>query len=476
MSAFNVGLSGLFAASKDLDVTGNNIANVGTTGFKYSRAEFGDLFATTTTGLSATAAGQGVRVLNVAQQHTQGTIEFTDNALDLAVSGNGYFVVEDQINGSLEYTRNGEFKLNREGFIVNNNGQFLQGFQAAQPNNLDTIFDTGELTDLQLETGNAVPSATREVDVVVNLPSNATLPTEAWAWPDPTVAGGPTRPDPDSYNYSTAVTVYDSLGTPRTLTMYFVKPDDGAGNPDPLNWDVYMAMELEGDDGQMYMQSANGEDPTGPGYTEDPARLTFTPEGYLAMPDPRPTPLDNDAFVWAITFPDGAPFDNGANQFSPDAANVTTINFGATSADNAGEGTTQYGTQFDINELNQDGFTTGRISTIDIDQQGRVFARYTNGQSSVLGQVAMASFNNNQGLKPMGDNNWAATFAAGDPVYSAAGTGDLGTIQSSALEASNVDLATELVNLIVAQRNFEANSKTISTSDQMTQTVLQIKR
>jgi flagellar hook protein FlgE len=177
-----------------------------------------------------------------------------------------------------------------------------------------------------------------------------------------------------------------------------------------------------------------------------------------------------------LQFPDGGDFDNGANQFSPDANNVTTINFGATSAENAGEGTTQYGTQFDINELNQDGYTTGRISTIDVDKEGRVFARYTNGQSSILGQVAMASFNNVQGLRPLGDNNWAATFAAGDPVYSAAGTGDLGTIQSSALEASNVDLATELVGLIIAQRNFEANSKTISTSDQMTQTVLQIKR
>ncbi|WP_019568522.1 flagellar hook protein FlgE [Thioalkalivibrio sp. ALMg13-2] len=414
---FNIGLSGLNAAQADLQTTGNNVSNSGTTGFKRSRAEFGDVFAQSFGGISQTAIGSGTRLQAVTQQFSQGRTEFTENGLDLAINGEGFFVLNDQ--GSTAYTRAGEFQVNRDGFLVNNQGQQLQGYPPQDANTADPNFNTGQLEDIRLQTGAAPPNATTDIETLVNLRSDA----------ENLVADNFSFDDPESYNFSTSLTVYDSLGTARDASIYFVKTDD-------LEWETHVRVSdgLDGAGGPQFFES-------------DSHTLQFNSNGQL---------VGGEEFDFAT---DGQ-FENGA-----DALN-TTIDF---------SGTTQFGGDFAVNDLNQNGFASGRLTGVDIDDSGVVFARFTNGQSTVLGQVAMASFTNPQGLEQLGNNNWAETFAAGEPVFAAPGTGNLGTIQSGALEASNVDIAQELVNLITAQRNFQANAQTISTADQVTQTIINIR-
>ncbi|WP_019626457.1 flagellar hook protein FlgE [Thioalkalivibrio sp. ALJT] len=413
---FNIGLSGLNAAQADLQTTGHNVSNAGTTGFKRSRAEFGDVFAQTFGGISQTAIGSGTRLQAVTQQFSQGRTEFTENGLDLAINGEGFFVLNDQ--GNTVYTRAGEFQVDRDGFLVNNQGQQLQGYPPQNASAADPEFNTGQLNDIRLQTGDADPQATGEIEALVNLRSDAENL-------DPALFDAA---DPDTYNFSTALTVYDSLGTARDANLFFVKTAD-------LEWQAHARVEAGVD--------AAG-DPVA--FDAGPFDLSFNNSGTLEEPT-----------TFNLTTPD---FPNGA------AGLDTELDFG---------GTTQFGGDFAVNDLSQDGFASGRLTGVDIDDSGVVFARFTNGQSRVLGQVAMANFTNPQGLEKLGNNNWAETFAAGDPVLAAPGTSNLGTIQAGALEAANVDIAQELVNLITAQRNFQANAQTISTADQITQTIINIR-
>lgn len=428
---FRIGLSGLQAAAADLEVTGNNIANTATIGFKESRAEFASVYSEAYGYISKTSIGSGVRLEAVTQQFSQGNLEYTENALDLGINGQGFFVVEDA--SGLYYTRAGAFQVNRDGLVVNSLGQRLQVFP---PNNkglgvTETTFNTGVLDDLQLEFGDIAPKATADVKATLNLRSDAVQPVDA--------NGDPiefSMSDPNSYNYSTSMTVYDSLGTPRIATFYFVKGEE------PLAWTGYVSLD--------------GSEPV-------EFEVTFDSNGNLTSEGL----IDIEFDMEAIDPVNGAtigPLDPDADP--PVGTNVVTFDF---------TGMTQYGTRYSVSDLTQNGYTTGRLNSFDVDQNGIVFARYTNGQSQILGQVAMANFKNPQGLLQVGDNNWAATLAAGDPVYGAAGTANLGLIQSGALEASNVDLAEELVNLITAQRNFQANAQTISTADQITQTIINIR-
>lgn len=218
---FNIGLSGLNAAQADLQTTGNNVSNSGTTGFKRSRAEFGDVFAQSFGGISQTAIGSGTRLQAVTQQFSQGRTEFTENGLDLAINGEGFFVLNDQ--GSTAYTRAGEFQVNRDGFLVNNQGQQLQGYPPQDANTADPNFNTGQLEDIRLQTGAAPPNATTDIETLVNLRSDA----------ENLVADNFSFDDPESYNFSTSLTVYDSLGTARDASIYFVKTDD-------LEWETHV--------------------------------------------------------------------------------------------------------------------------------------------------------------------------------------------------------------------------------------------
>jgi len=355
--------------------------------------------------------------------------------LDLAINGQGFFVLND--GGSQVYTRAGAFQVDRDGYVVNSGGQRLQVFAPVEEGKTDTTFNTGKLTDLKLDFGDNAPTATTKIDSTINLRSDATQIMEA----DGVTPVTFDSTDPKTYNYSTSLTLYDSLGTPRTATMYFVK------TADPLVWESHVQL-----DGAI--------DPT-VFPAPDPQTLTFDSNGKLVDPT---AAVDYEFDMTNYEPVNGAtigPIDTTATP--PAGTNIVSIDY---------SGVTQYGTAYSVSDLSQDGYTTGRLTGFDVDQSGVVFARYSNGHSAELGEVGLANFANPQGLGQVGDNNWVATYAAGDPVYGDPGTSNLGTIQSGGLEASNVDIAEELVNLITAQRNFQANAQTITTADTITQTVI----
>lgn len=405
---FNTSLSGLKAANTDLNVTANNIANVNTTGFKESRAEFADLFSTTGYGLSRNAVGAGVRVSNVAQQFSQGNVDPTGRNLDLAISGEGFFTLTS--NGAKVYSRAGNFQTDGNGYVVNPQGARLQVFPPAANGN---GFAVGTLTDLQLLTTDSSPKQTDAVNLMFTLPANATAPTVATFSPT----------DANSYNHSTGgITVYDSLGVSHTQTSYFVK------TATPNQWVVH-----------NYVDGAA---------VGTPSTLQFDGNGALTAPADGRIALD---------------------PFTPSTgAGVLNLTLDVS-------GSTQYGESFSLRDARQDGYASGKLNEISIDANGVVYARYSNNADRALGQVAMTNFVNPQGLTSLGDNVWAESSASGNARTGAPATSDFGDIQAGALESSTVDLTEQLVNMIVAQRNFQANSQMISTQDQVTQTIINIR-
>ncbi len=429
--SFGISLSGLDAASSNLDVIGNNIANSGTTGFKGSRADFSDVYAAGSLNLSANLVGEGVNVQQIQQQFTQGNISQTGNSLDLALNGNGFFVVKD--GTGLSYTRNGTFSLDRNGFLVNGSGQQVQAYPAL----VGGGFNQGALGSLQLTPTQNAPLATSTGAVGVNLPANTT------------VAGPPANPgatfsptDPTTYTSTTSTSVYDSLGNQHTGSFYFV-PQTAAVTPATIpptykqvanTWDVYMTVD-------------------GVATSGSPTTLTFDSSGAL-------TQVNGSAASTVATFGVAA---GGLNN----AAAALSMNFDF-------KNTTQFGSPFGVNSLTQNGYSSGQVSGINVDKSGIVSATYTNGQSIEVGQLALSNFPNPAGLAPTGNSAWKQTYASGAPISGTAGSSNLGAIQSGALEASNVDLTKELVNMIVAQRAFQANSEMIKTNDQVTQTILGI--
>ena len=403
---FRIALSGLNAAQADLNVTANNIANTSTTGFKGSRTEFADMFAVSLQGVSSNASGNGVRVAAVAQQFAQGNIEFTDSNLDLALSGQGMFILSD--NGALAYTRAGAFQMNRDGYVVNSMNQRLQVY----PPLAGGGFNTGGLSDLQLVTTDSAPQATSNVDYILNLPANAT--------PPPVAVFSPA--DPNSFNQATSLTLYDSLGATHTGTMYFVKT--ATAN----QWTAQLSI-----DGTL---------------VGTPQTLQYSNTGVLTAPA-----------GGLLAFPPYTPTTGAADM------NVT-VDLGQS---------TQFGGSFSVNSVTQDGYTTGRLIGIDIDETGIVQARFTNGNSQSLGQVAVANFANPQGLQQLGNTQWAETFSSGQALRGSAGNSGFGLVQSGALEGANVDVTEQLVNMITAQRNFQANAQMISTADSITQTIINMR-
>jgi flagellar hook protein FlgE len=408
--SFRIALSGLAAAQATLDVTANNIANANTTGFKQSRAEFTDVYATAFGSIGSLDTGAGVRLASVTSLFTQGNIDFTGNSLDLAVNGEGFFTLSD--NGSSVYSRNGAFSVDRDGYVVNVTGQRLQAYPALDPQG--TNFSTASLGDLQLVASDAAPQPSTTADLSLNLQADSTL-----------LGPGAIDPaDASSYNYSTSVTTYDSLGQSHTSALYFRKTDTVT-----RTWDVRMV--TDGDDLQ----------------TTTVQTLTFDQLGQLTS---------------------GQPVNFGAYDPGNGAAQMN-VDYDFT-------GTSQYGSGFAVNSLFQDGFSTGRLSGLDISDSGVVQARFSNGQTSALGKVALSNFTNPQGLTPLGDSTWGESFAAGDRRLGEPGAGNFGFLQSGALESSNVEITEELVNLITAQRSFQSNAQVISAADTITQTIMNIGR
>ncbi|HUQ10028.1 MAG TPA: flagellar hook protein FlgE [Steroidobacteraceae bacterium] len=403
---FRIALSGLNAAQSDLNVTANNIANTQTNGFKGSRTEFADLFAVSLQGTSNNASGNGVRVAAVTQQFAQGNIEFTDSNLDLAISGSGMFILSD--SGALAYSRAGAFQMNRDGYVVNSNGQRLQVYPPLTAGG----FNTGGLSDLRLVSTDSAPAATQNVEYVLNLPGNAAVPPIATFDPN----------DPNSFNQATSLTLFDSLGATHTGTMYFNK------TANPNEWQARLFIDGTAVGGAQTLQYSN----TG--------LLTAPAGGQVPFPAFTPT--------------------TGA------APMTVTVDLAQS---------TQFGSNFAVNSVSQDGFTTGRLIGIDIDETGIVQARFTNGNSQPLGQVAIANFANPQGLQQLGNTQWAETFSSGQALRGQAGNSGFGLVQSGALEGANVDVTEQLVQMITAQRNFQANAQMISTADSITQTIINLR-
>jgi flagellar hook protein FlgE len=418
---FQQGLSGLAASSASLDVIGNNIANANTYGAKSARAEFADLYANAMGGTS-NAIGLGVKVAAVAQQFTQGTITSTDNPLDVAINGSGFFEVSDK-SGAVSYTRNGQFKTDTQGFIVNDQGQRLMGYQA---NAAGTVIP-GAAGPLQMPTAGLTPAVTSTISMEMNLDATSavTLP----AAPQPPIDFA----DPTTYNNATSQTVYDAKGQAVALTYYFQKASTDT-------WNVYVA--------------ANGTPiATAGGSPAASTTITFPPNGG--------TPTAPVGTV-AISIPSVA-----------NSVGATTVPINGVALDLSGA--TQYGSAFGVTALSQDGYAAGSLNGVSFDANGVITATYSNGQTKPAGQLELATFANPQGLEPIGGNGWRQTAASGSPVVGPPGAGSLGVLQAGAVEESNVDLTAELVNMITAQRAYQANAQTIKTEDQILQTIVNLR-
>lgn len=397
--SYGVALSGLNAATAHLEVVSNNIANVNTNGFKKGRTEFAALFSGA--GAEAGGPGRGTELIALTQQFSQGNLQNTGNVTDLAISGNGFFVVQD--NGDQLYTRNGQFHINKDGYVQNSSDQILQAYQ---PDSAGGITNT--IGDLFVSTADNPPIATGNIGMVVNLDATDAVPLVPFD-----------ILDSSSFNSSTSVNMFDSLGEEHVITNFFAKTGVNA-------WDLHVAM-----DGSP----VGGANP-----------LTFSSTGGLIAPV------------------------GGLVNFT-----VTPLGAALQSVDINLSGSTQFGGGFNVNKITQDGFTSGRITGVDISEGGLVIARYTNGQSQVQGQVTLANFPNQQGLAQLGLGNWGETADSGQVLLGTAGTSNFGLLNSGALESSNVDVTEMLVELITAQRNFQANAKTIETSDAITQAIINIR-
>ncbi len=430
--SFGTGLSGLNASAKNLDVIGHNIANANTTGMKAGRAEFAEMYASSLGAAGGSNGGIGVGIATVSQLFTQGNIKVTGNNMDLAINGEGFFKVALS-DGSTAYTRNGEFKVDKEGYIITNNGARLQGYDTDTKGARTTVVTT----DLQLPTGSIIdpkPTGTTAaldsdegIFLTANLDASVAIQSATPATPLPATLK----------SYGTALNVYDTQGNAVPMQVYFVKT---AAN----TWTV-----------RGEINPANG----GAAVSVGTGSITFGADG---KPTAAPT---LSVTIAADAYQPGVP-----------AAALTAVPI------KVGDGTaehpytlTQYGSKFSVYDLKQDGYAPGELTSITIGENGVINARYSNGTSQAAGQVGLTTFRNPQGLQPVNGGYWQATNASGDPVQGGPTEGRLGLIRSGAVEESNVDLTQELVNMIVAQRSYQANAQTIKTQDQVLSTLVNLR-
>jgi len=404
--SFQTGLSGLNASSRSLDVIGNNIANANTTGMKSSRTEFGDLVASSLGAAGGSSgAGIGVAVEAIAQQFTQGNINTTGNSLDVAINGGGFFQLT-QNDGSLAYTRDGSFKLDKDGYIITNTGANLMGYPT------DTAGKATSTTAGKLQLPTTAPIAAKQTTAITaefNLDARAVIATSV-------------TPNTPRTTYGTSLTAYDSQGVATPVNLYFSKVTPATAGTD--EWAVY--------------DSTSGA---------SVGSLVFDATGKLTS-----------STVGSLTVTPAAPSIVPAFPVTVDFSSVT-----------------EYGSAFTVSNLTQDGYASGDLTGISIGADGLVTTRYSNGQTQYKGQIALTDFRNVQGLQPLGNNAWAATYSSGDPVTGAPGEGRFGGLRAGALEESNVDLTSELVNMMTAQRAYQANAQTIKTQDQIMSTLVNLR-
>lgn len=431
-----VSLSGLSAAQLDLNTTSNNIANANTFGFKESRAEFGDVYSNSLFTNSKTSAGQGVQANKVAQQFHEGSSVYTNNPLDLRVSGTGFFSVakERLIPQQNELTRNGAFHLNKDNYMVTSNEEYLLGYEVNQ--------DTGDVLSYEPRPINipaefGKPKQTANIQVGVNLPANGDLK-------DPALFD---YSDPETYNRSTSSTIYDSMGQSYKMTTYYLKDQT-----QPNTWQTYYTVTDKAGEKPINITGGDAATPTGHvGHT-----MKFNNDGTLAS-------LNNGQNI--VSDPIGA----GANPVDMNGADVSqTLSFGLDSA-------TQFAAPFELTKFDEDGATTGFLTKIDFDENGSVLGTYSNGENITLGRVALVRVANEQGLDKKGGTQWDSTQYSGDKIWGESNKGSFGTINNGALEQANIDMTQELVDLISAQRNFQANSRSLEVHNQLQQNILQIR-
>ncbi len=489
--SFQQGLSGLNSSAKQLDAIGNNVANASTVGFKQSQAQFADMYAASLSGANTLQTGIGSRVVDVAQQFSQGNLSTTGNTLDMAINGQGFFQLEDS-EGALTYSRNGQFQLDNDGYVISNTGIRVRGYQADE---------TGQVTaaqgPLHIDASDISPNVTSEINITANLDSRDTAPLNSAF----------STSDADSYNNSTSITVYDSLGVEHISSLYFQRqPITTVGNGSITNGSPTMTV-----DSTAGLAAGNTVTLGGVTYNitrvVDNTTLTVSPsapntvapaDGLTATTnagsDTWNVFMDVDGAVVPATTPATAMATlrfatNGTLIAATPIGNATTSIGNAIISDPSYvplgadplpmtfefDQLTQFGSQFGVSSLGQDGYASGRLSGFTTSAAGEIQGRYTNGQTKILGQISLANFTNLQGLQPIGDNQWVETIDSGSPVVGTPGSGRLGAIQAAAVEDSNVDLTSELVNMITAQRMYQANAQTIKAQDQILQTIVNLR-
>ncbi|RME66457.1 MAG: flagellar hook protein FlgE [Nitrospirae bacterium] len=435
MTALYTAISGLNANGVSLSVIGDNVANMNTVGFKASRVAFGDVLSQLITGIAGSSQiGRGVMVTEVAPLFTQGSFETTSSALDLAIDGNGFFIV--QKNGARFYTRAGQFSIDRDGYIVTPDGLVLQGYQVDSSGNI-----TGSIGDLQIATQQIPANMTTQVEVAMNLDPTVTGHDPATFTLDGD--GDGIADDPVNYDFTTQVTVYDSQGDAHAVTLYFIKDINN-----PNQWVVHYVYD----------------DPANPGQLLDAGTqtLVFGTNGELVNDNSATTTVN---FNW------------GGGVLAPQSI---VFNYGTGTGESPpGTGldqSTQFAGEFAVLKLSQDGYPAGSLKNLNISEDGTILGIFTNGQTRTIGRVALAKFAAPTELVKMGRNLYAESYASGQPIIGAASTGGLGRVLSNTLELSNVDLAEEFVKMITAQRGFQANSKIITTTDSLLQELVNLKR
>jgi flagellar hook protein FlgE len=441
-----VSLSGLSAAQLDLNTTSNNIANASTYGFKESRAEFADVYSNSLFTNAKTTAGGGAQASQVAQQFHEGSSIYTNNPMDLRISGTGFFAVakERLIPQQNEMTRNGAFHLNRDNYMVTANDEFLLGYQV-NPESGEVSSYEPQPINIPAEFGK--PKQTANIEVGVNLPANGDLK-------DPTQFD---FSDPDTYNRSTSSTIYDSMGQSYKLTTYYLKDQT-----QPNTWNTYYTVTDK--DGEKPLNIAQGDATTASGHVGH--TMKFNNDGTLASLNGG-NPITSVALGGtAGEGGEAAGANAGINLNGADP--MQTLNFGLDSA-------TQFAAPFELTKFDEDGATTGFLTKVDFDENGSVLGTYSNGENVTLGRVALVRVPNEQGLDKKGGTQWDSTQFSGDKIWGESNKGSFGTLNNGVLEQSNIDMTQELVDLISAQRNFQANSRSLEVHNQLQQNILQIR-
>ncbi|MEZ8106791.1 MULTISPECIES: flagellar hook protein FlgE [Vibrio] len=431
-----ISLSGLSAAQLDLNTTSNNIANANSFGFKESRAEFGDVYSNSLFTNSKTVTGGGAQANKVAQQFHEGSSIYTNNPMDLRISGTGFFAVaKERLEPTTnELTRNGAFHLNKDNYMVTSNEEYLLGYTVNPDTDEVTSYEPKPL-NIPAEFGK--PKQTENIDVGVNLPANGDLK-------DPAAFD---FNDPDSYNRSTSSTIYDSMGQSYKMTTYYLKDQT-----QPNTWNSYYTVTDDLGEKPVNITGGDATNATGHiGHT-----MKFNNDGTLASLNSG-LPMVSEAL--------GA----GANPINLNGADVTqTLSFGLDQA-------TQFAAPFEVTKFDEDGATTGFLSKIDFDERGSILGTYSNGESVTLGRVGLVRVPNEQGLDKKGGTQWDSTQLSGAKIWGESNKGSYGSVSSGTLEQSNIDMTQELVDLISAQRNFQANSRSLEVHNQLQQNILQIR-